>query len=353
MSFQHIRLRAGRRALAHLRERGLAPADIACIPAAAGGPKGLALIPFDRWLFGKWLPRTGQMPTLIGASIGAWRMTAAAQRDPLAALERLMRVYVEGQRYRRNVAPGEVAAVIRTLAEAVAEPWAPRPDVPLRVLVSRATGPLAGKTTRPAFARVALANAFGRSRMARHLNRHVFASGPQSPLDALWQDAFATRQHALTPENRVDALTASGSIPLVCDAVTGIAGLPDAQYWDGGLIDYHIHMPYDRLTGLTLYPHFAEGLVPGWLDKFLPWRKQGFGRGPTWLSSMLLIAPSPTLIARLPHNKLPDRQDFYRYGTDHAARETAWRRAIGECQRMAEEFALWVENPDLSIVHPL
>ncbi len=353
MTFQHIRLRAGSRALAHLHEYGLAPRNIACIPAAAGGPKGLALIPFDRWLFGEWLPKAGAKPTLLGASIGAWRMAAAAQRDPLAALDRLAHAYVEGQRYRKDVGPEEVAAAIVQLAESVARPWDPDPAVPLRVLVSRAVGPLAGRTSRGAFGRVILANTIARERMARHLNRHVFASGPQSPLDDLWQDAFATRQHALTRENCVPALTASGSIPMICDAVTHIPGLPDAQYWDGGLIDYHIHLPYERLPGVTLYPHFIEGLVPGWLDKFLPWRRQGFGRGSAWLSSMLLVAPSEALLARLPNNKLPDRKDFYHYGTDHPAREAAWRRAMGECQRMADEFSRWVENPDPSIVLPL
>jgi hypothetical protein len=353
MSFQHIRLRAGQRALNHLREHGLSPSDIACIPAAAGGPKGLALIPFDRWLFGEWLPKAGATPALVGASIGAWRMAAAAQRDPLAALDRLAQVYIEGQRYRENVSAGEVAAVIVQLAEAVSQPWEARPEVPLRVLVSRAVGPLAGKTTRGAFGRVVLANTLARERMARHLNRHVFTSGPQHPLDDLWQDAFATREHRLTDENCVPALTASGSIPLICDAVAKIPGLPDAQYWDGGLIDYHIHLPYERLSGITLYPHFVEGIVPGWLDKFLPWRRQGFGRGPAWLSSMLLMAPSPALLARLPNNKLPDRKDFYHYGIDHAAREAAWHRAMGECQRMADEFARWAENPDLSVVLPL
>ena len=46
---------AGPRALLHLRERGLRPADVRVIPAAAGGPKGLVLNPLDRFLFGHWL----------------------------------------------------------------------------------------------------------------------------------------------------------------------------------------------------------------------------------------------------------------------------------------------------------
>ncbi|MCX9155492.1 hypothetical protein OPU71_05070 [Niveibacterium sp. 24ML] len=348
-----LSLRAGPRALEHIRRNGLRPDDIACIPAAAGGPKGLALIPFDRWLFGEWLPRGTRMPTLIGASIGAWRMSAAAQAEPLAALDRLAECYVHRQRYREGVTPREVAEKIVGLAESVAQPWQPRADVPLRVIVSRAVGPLAGKDSRGAFARIAAANAVSRGRLARHFHREVFASGPASPLDGLWQDGFATRQHGLNADNCVAALTASGSIPLICDAVGRIPGLPDAPYWDGGLIDYHIHLPYQQLPGITLYPHFVEGVIPGWLDKFIPWRKQGFGRGGESLANMLLIAPSEALLARLPNRKLPDRNDFYRYGADHAAREAAWRRAMAECERIAEAFARWVEKPDLSIVMPL
>ncbi|HVN43261.1 MAG TPA: hypothetical protein VMT50_10785, partial [Steroidobacteraceae bacterium] len=48
-------LRAGPGALAHLRDHGLTPADIACVPAAAGGPKGLALLPLDKLLHREWL----------------------------------------------------------------------------------------------------------------------------------------------------------------------------------------------------------------------------------------------------------------------------------------------------------
>ena len=34
--------------------------DIAVIPGAAGGPKGLLLGPLDRFLFGEWLPTSAQ-----------------------------------------------------------------------------------------------------------------------------------------------------------------------------------------------------------------------------------------------------------------------------------------------------
>src|SRR5512137_2719793 len=72
--FRPFAVRAGPRALRHLLARGLAPGDIGCVPAAAGGPKGLALLPLDRLLLQHgWLPEEYPVE-LIGASVGAWRM---------------------------------------------------------------------------------------------------------------------------------------------------------------------------------------------------------------------------------------------------------------------------------------
>ena len=103
-----------------------------------------------------------------------------------------------------------------------------------------------------------------------------------------------------------------------------------------------------------MYPHFTPSVTPGWLDKFLPWRKQGVkGRGGEWLANMILIAPSPEFLARLPNGKLPDRNDFYRYEGNHPGRIAAWRRAIAECERMVEEAARWLEKPDLKMAQSL
>src|SRR6476660_9350448 len=89
---------AGPRALAHLRDHGLRAADVAVIPAAAGGPKGLIFQALDQWLFGQWLPSAPRERALIGSSIGAWRMAAACHADPAAAFARLGELYC-GQRY--------------------------------------------------------------------------------------------------------------------------------------------------------------------------------------------------------------------------------------------------------------
>jgi len=135
----------------------------------------------------------------------------------------------------------------------------------------------------------------------------------------------------------------------VLEAVTGIAHAPAGSYWDGGIIDYHLHLPYPRADGLVLYPHFVDHIVPGWLDKAFRWRR---ARG-SWLDNVVLVAPSPEFIAALPNRKLPDRGDFKRYGLDNETRIRDWTRAIGESGRLAEAFARWVERPDPGAVQPL
>jgi hypothetical protein len=350
-----IVVKLGARARRQIEQGGLAPADITCIPAAAGGPKGLALMPLDRWLFGQWLREPVGL-TLVGASIGAWRLAAAVHSDPVDALERLQRGYIEDQNFPVKPSPAEVAALMRgNLAANIAD-WQPRPGIAFRVLASRAVGTLDRTASRGAFARATLANTRGRRHLARHLQRVVFTHGPASPLDGALQglDAFGAHLVPLTSENRCDALMASGTIPIICDPVTAIAGAPAGWYWDGGLIDYHLHYPYAQMPGLTLYPHFTSSVTPGWLDKFLPWRKQGVqGRGSEWLASMILIAPSPEFIAGLPGGKLPDRSDFYRYEGKPRERIAVWRRVTSECERFADEAARWLEQPDLDMAGSL
>ncbi len=370
-----ISVSLGARARAQIEGGGLRPSDIACIPAAAGGPKGLALIPLDRWLFGEWFARTHHAPTLIGASIGAWRVAAAAQENPVAALDELTRTYIEDQVYSAHPAPAEVAKLIRLLARSpfAGGSWSPRAEVSLRVVTARAAGALHHNASRLAFAKASIANFAARPRLATHLRRVVFTAGPASAVDVMLAgagrrdggaagfDAFGAEQVALTSANAEDALLGSGSIPLICDPVkvaNTATHMPPGWYWDGGLIDYHLYYPYHQLDGLVLYPHFIDHIIPGWLDKFVPWRRQGAtrrdaGTGNAWLSNMILISPSREFLRTLPNGKLPDRNDFHRYGLDHLRRIADWKRAVAECGRFAEQAAAWLQKPDLSIARNL
>ena len=353
-------LRGGPGAIAHVTRDGLAPSDIACIPAAAGGPKGLALLPLDRLLHAEWLKNAAQIE-LIGASIGAWRMAALAQPEPLAALDRLQHAYVHEQRYPARPTPLEVSRACRRLAAAVlgGGDLEVRKGAALTIVTARARGPLAHAESKLAFGRAMLSNSLSRRRLAAYLERVVFQAGEASFLTEPF-DEFGLVRVPIDVGNQHDALLASGTIPLVCAPVRDIGGAPHGRYWDGALVDYHLLLPYPRLRAtrssagrgsIVLYPHFNSWVIPGWLDKHFPWRRASSAH--PWLENVLLIAPSGSLIERLPNGKLPDRRDFYRYGADHAGRERAWNGAIGECERFADAVLGWMAQPDPTLIRPI
>ena len=98
-----------------------------------------------------------------------------------------------------------------------------------------------------------------------------------------------------------------------------------------------------------LYPHFQHRVVPGWLDKSLRWRHKATAA----LDSMVVLSPDPDWVRTLPNGKLPDRNDFTHYGTDSAARARAWLAATRASQQLAQEWAEWLERPDMRLVDPL
>lgn len=350
-------LHAGPRARAHVERDGIRPADIRGIPAAAGGPKGLSLIPLDLRLFGRggWL-RGARDLHLIGASIGAWRLFCAAQRDADAAIARLRDGYL-AQRFRRKPPPSEVSAQSRLLArELLVDGRVPplRDGVTLGVIATRARGGLAGRESPAAFMHAAARNLAGRRHLAAHMERVLFSTASDASatdFPPAGCDAFGCTRVPLTDANAEDALLASGSIPLIFAPVRDPAGAPPGSYWDGGLIDYHLLLPYHHLQGLVLYPHFVPHVTAGWLDKYLPWRRHA--RAHHWLDNLLLIAPSPAFLARLPNGKLPDRNDFVRYEGRDDERERDWRRALAESERLADEVMDWLARPDPSLLRPL
>jgi hypothetical protein len=224
----------------------------------------------------------------------------------------------------------------------------------LHILAVRGRGPLARESRRGTpfgFALAALANAAGRRHLARYLDRTVFHDPREKapPLASTPFDAFRTHDVPLDRANLGEALVATASIPLVLEGVPGIPGAPEGTYWDGGIIDYHLHLPYAAGEGLVLYPHFTDRIIPGWLDKPMPWRR---ARG-AWLDNVLLVSPSPSYLASLPHGKLPDRKDFKRFVDDYDGRVAGWRRAIAESDRLAEAFLAFAERPDPARVLPL
>jgi hypothetical protein len=361
-----LSIHAGPKALAHLRERGLQAKDIAIIPAAAGGPKGLIFQKLDQWLFGTWLPSQPRERTLIGASIGAWRMAAACHADPVAAFERLGEFY-SSQRYPHKPTPEFVTrACEKLLSDFIGGHEAEvtsHPHHRLHILTSRGRRLLQAPRMRlsatAGFGLAVLGNLISRSRFAQHFARVVF-SDSRDP--AFWLkakfDAFDTHFAPLAPDNIAPALLASGTLPFIMEPVRRIPQGPIGTYWDGGLIDYHLALPYSRVAGdpeggLVLYPHFNAHIVPGWFDKQLPWRRAGKGANRGWLDNVIIVSPSPVFLRSLSRGKLPDRSDFLYYGANHDFRILNWKLAIGEGERLRDAFAAFVEKPDLSLVRPI
>lgn len=327
------------------------------IPGAAGGPKGLGISALDRVLFGEWLPKAPRVRHLIGASIGAWRFAAACCADPAGALRDFAAAYV-AQSYPPKPSRQFVSNSAREMLRAVfahreAEILA-HPHHRLHVLAVRGRWPLTRDSsihTPLGFCMAAFANALGRRHLARFIDRMVFHDPREKPHFAAFSgfDAFRTHYVALDAANLAPALMASVSIPLVLEGVPDIPNAPAGVYWDGGIADYHLFFPYHHTTGLVLYPHFTDRIVPGWLDKGLPWRR---ARG-EWLDNVVLVAPSREYLAKLPHGKLPDRRDFVRFAGDDAGRMKYWRQAIAESERLAEGFLEFAARPDPARVLPL
>jgi hypothetical protein len=371
-------LYAGPLARQHIERQGLQAADIRTMAGAAGGPKGLILGALDRFIFGDWLMRSSQPVDLVGASIGAWRMATAALNDPVAAFERLAHDYIH-QHY--ELQPGQKRPSARFVSQRFGQSLQDfyggrvhevlhHPRFALHIVTSRGRHIL-GREHRLAtplgYAGAFLTNSLNRKAMGAWLERVVFSSG-RAPLPFTTHD-YRTRQVMLTDANFMQALQASCSIPFALEAVHNIAGAPPGAYWDGGITDYHLHLnyaainsvanyeggtrangPFDaKKSGIVLYPHFQQTVVPGWLDKGLKWRHKATHH----LDTTLLLAPNPEWVKTLPNAKLPDRTDFLRYGNDLAARVKAWTAAVSASGQLADEFAAWLDKPDVGRVQVL
>lgn len=341
-----LELRAGPAALARIREHGISGEDIKVIAGAAGGPKWLILGHLDRFLFGDWLPGTSQKIDLVGASIGAWRFAAACrQTDPVRAITALEKAYVE-QSYSAKPDRDEITRVTRNIQtqyfdDAVLQGVLTHPNWRLTAITARSRA-LTASEHRLALgagsAIAATANGFSRAGLGGFFERVLFHS-PASAPPRFAKDGIATRQVPLNADNARDAVYASGSIPMIMSGVVNPDCAPPGIYRDGGIVDYHIDQPLCE-DGLVLMPHFSNRVIPGWFDKFLPWRRARH------TDNLLLLSPSPAFLASIPNKKVPDRNDFYRYAGNDAARTRDWWQAVAAGERLADAFALWLESDD-------
>lgn len=347
-----IRIFAGPAAAQRIERDGLQPDMVEVLAGAAGGPKWLAIGQLHRFLFGTWFAGRQKALHTVGSSIGSWCYAIGAQEDPVAAFDSFERKYLSVQ-YEDNppstddISTKWAALLTDTLDKPAIERVIQHPFLRPHIITALCRNSSASEQPGPlkrGLAQLALSNLRGRDRLARHLDRVVFGP-PQSDANFLpFDDAFTTHYVTLTAANLIGALLGSASVPLLMHGVRDIPGAPDGMYRDGGLIDYHLALNYRPRDGLVLMPHFSTRITPGWLDKMLPWRKPGTET----TDNLVMIAPSPALLQRLPHGKIPDRKDFSRCKGDLAALYRDWKTAADECTAMAEEFAELLKTQDFA-----
>ncbi len=335
---QNLLFYAGATALALIREKGLRPEDVKIMTGAAGGPKWLVLGHLDRYLFTEWFRGRTDPLFLIGSSSGAWRFAAACQRDMAAAVDRFRHAYIH-QFYHREPTAAEVSAeggrILDALlgddgeAEILTHPY-----LRLNIMAVRSLG-IAALEGRFALglglAGAAACNLIHRRGLKPFFQRALFHD-PRDRPPFYRMGPFGIRQVPLDKRNLRAAMLASGSIPLVMSGVRGIPGAPPGVYRDGGVIDYHMDIPPGIDRGVVLFPHYLGRVIPGWLDKRLSWRR------PENMDRVLLVAPSPEFVARLPHGRIPDRTDFHRFMGRDGERVASWNRAVDLSRCLADEF---------------
>ena len=360
-----LTLAAGPTALKHVREHGLSPNDVSTIFGASGAAKWLAIAGLDKAIFGDWMAeRTATAPVdLYGTSVGAFKLAAAARRDPGHVLATLAQAYI-AQSYSDALTPDTISiethkTLIQLLGDGsedmsrgVSEILT-NPHYHLHIGAVRAHGLLnSDRRGRKimALTRGFLRSAGGRNALHGMAERAVF-SDPRSNLRFEARDGFPVNHRRLTEQNFYDALRASGTIPVYMQPVH-FAEDPQHTYLDGGLLDYH-PVPgsfWPTSGGIVLYPHFYDHFKIRWFDKFAPWRKAGSHL----LENVVMIAPNPDFVRALPDAKLPSRQDFTKYRRRENVRFDKWQTIVRQSDVLGERFLELCKTGDIAAhIHPL
>ena len=351
---QNLHIVAGERALQHIQEKGLQPEHISMMLGASGGPKWFVLSRLDQYLGRDFLSQTQQPINLIGSSIGAMRMACHAMAEPDKAIQRLEDAYVASA-YDHTTTPKDVTdsaevMIKHFLGDTGIDEIINNGHFNLNVVTARAKGWGASDDRLKQLASVmtsAATNLVSRRAFLSFYERVIFAKEfAASPFREL--TGVKGRICQLSADNTLQALMASGAIPLVLEGVRNIMGAPEGTYRDGGMIDYHFDLPLNTAPGLILYPHFAPMLKPGWFDKGLKWRTVSKAN----YADVVLITPTQSFIDRLPYGKIPDRGDFEKLET--GIRQKYWKTAIAQGQALADDFAELVSNNTMgNVVKPL
>lgn len=349
-----FRCLVGNSAREHLAATHSSPDSFGLMLAASGGPRWLGLVGIDRVL-GRFLSQrtsTSRLP-LLGASSGAWRMAALCADSQGETYEDLIHEYIE-QKFESKATPQQVSRVCRGyLSRLFTQDRIchgldhPRWQLNFTTALMQGEFPDYYAVLR-SISRAVTWNGLGRKHLGRVYRRALFSTLPHpesSPLRGGWDD-IPTVQVPLDERNFRQGLMATGSIPLVLEGESAVPCSPPGHHLDGGLLDYHFEVPNSQTP--VLYPHFSSQPVPGWLDRFPPYRKIGT-KAKEWLC---LVLPSDEMVSRFGLGEFPNRHHFKKL-SDHE-RQRFWRQTARESEKMEAELTMCLESGGLlEIAEPL
>jgi len=354
---KNISFSAGRKALEIIREGGLSPDQVKVVAGAAGGPKCLILNHLDGTLFSTWFAGRKEPLFLLGSSAAAWRFSSISQEQPLEAIDRFQTTYIH-QHYSekpstKEITDKSIAFLNLFLGDRGEKEILNHPYLRLNVMSTRCRGVTASDQKGALLTGLIIAtllNILSRKSLGLFFERTLLYDSRDTP-PFFDMDEFPIQKVPLTEENLRVALLASGSIPVVMSRVTDIPGARKGTYRDGGIIDYHMDVPFtDDGDGIVLFPHYTNRIIPGWLDKRLSWRKPDRSH----VENMLLLHPTEAFIQRLPYRKIPDRKDFNLFVGRDKERMDYWKKAIEESRHLSEEFLEAVGSGKIrKLVRPL
>tara|TARA_R110000787_G_scaffold89923_5_gene190376 strand:- start:94 stop:1149 length:1056 start_codon:yes stop_codon:yes gene_type:complete len=328
----------GSDALKTIQEKGFKQELFSTMLGASGGPKWFTLFGLDKYLVGEYFKDRNTALNLVGSSAGAFRFAALSQQDPVAAITRLATLYSQTN-YSEKPNSKEITAKATTLLEQVLGPNGANEIINNAIfkahfIVAKCRGLTSFEHKLPLMFGLMSSMVFNqvnRGLLAKQYQRYVYHH-PKSQLTIKDNFNFNTQYQALSEKNLVSSLLASGSIPVVMEAIKNIAGSPNGIYRDGGIIDYHFDVDIKPAKGLTLYPHFSSTPKAGWFDKNLARKVND-----QYYKNTVMLVPSEEFIARLPYGKIPDRKDFI--DLDASTRLKYWQSVLQASDCLADEFS--------------
>lgn len=352
----NLTLSAGPRALEIIRDGGLTPDRVRVIAGAAGGPKWIVLNHLDRYIFSSWLTGLKTPVFLIGSSIATFRYAAAMQTDPVSAIETFLYEYIH-QHYDDVPTPEEVTDTSRSILTAYLTDSGitdilNHPFLRFNALAVRSRH-LTSSENRYiqtiGLVGAAAVNLISRKGLKLFFERTLFHDSRDMP-PFYGMNQFPISRAPVTRDNIREIILASGSIPLVMSGIQDIPGTGGGTFRDGGVIDYHLDIPFGVNNDIVLYPHYTDRIIPGWLDKSLPWREPDRRN----MENVLLVAPSREFISKLPFGKIPDRNDFRLFQHRDSERIHYWTEVAEKSRILADDFQEAIESGTITtLVKPM